>query len=385
MPSRDLQAVMEAAVDAIILMDHRGFVAAFNRSAERLFGYAAAEIVGQNISTLMPEPYRSQHDAYLERYEATRVPHIIGVGREVEAQRKDGTVFPAFLSVGQVAGSEPPRFVGMIRDITTERAALAALQAERDRAEAYRTAERDARQLQDRMTQVARMATLGEMASGIAHELNQPLSAIATYARACERFLSSPAPDLEESLSSVREIALEAIRAGEIIQRLRQIVSSAPAEHSSIDLNELVRDLSVLALADARVHRAQLDFELADGLAPVRGDRGQLQQLILSFVRNAIEALDGNPARERRITIRTEPFERSRIEVSVRDNGPGVPAHLADTLFAPFVTTKAHGTGLGLSISETIARAHGGTIGYRPLEPSGACFFVRLPIIEDPT
>jgi two-component system, LuxR family, sensor kinase FixL len=376
---------MEAAVDAIILMDHRGFVSAFNRSAERVFGYAAAEVVGQNVSTLMPEPYRSQHDAYLERYAVTRVPHIIGVGREVEALRKDGTVFPAFLSVGRVAGSEPPRFVGMIRDMTTERAALAALQAERDRAEAHREAERDARQFQDRMTQVARMATLGEMASGIAHELNQPLSAIATYARACERFLTSPAPDLEETLSSLKEIAFEAIRAGDIIKRLRQLVSSARAEPSSIDLNELVMDLSVLALADARVHGVQLHYELADGLAPVQGDRGQLQQLILSFVRNAIEALDGTPARDRRIVIRTEPFERSRVELSVRDNGPGVPAHLVDTLFAPFITTKPHGTGLGLSISETIARAHGGSTGHRPEKPSGACFFVRLPIIEDPT
>jgi two-component system, LuxR family, sensor kinase FixL len=383
MPSRDLQAVMEAAVDAIILMDHRGFVSAFNRSAERLFGYTTAEVVGRNISMLMPEPYRSQHDAYLERYAATQVPHIIGVGREVEALRKDGSVFPAFLSVGQVAGSDPPRFVGMIRDITTERAAVVALQAERDRAEAQRKAERDARQLQDRMTQVARMATLGEMASGIAHELNQPLSAIATYARACERFLTSSRPDLEETLSSVKEIALEAIRAGDIIKRLRQIVSSAPAEQSTIDLNALVRDLAVLTLADARVHGTLLDFELSPGLAPVRGNPAQLQQLILSFVRNAVEALEAVPATARRIVIRTQPHERGRIELSVSDNGPGVPSELVDKLFAPFVTTKTQGTGLGLAISETIARAHGGTIGYRPAESSGACFFVRLPIIEE--
>jgi two-component system sensor kinase FixL len=384
MPSRDLQAVMEAAVDAIILMDHRGFVSAFNRSAERLFGYTGAEMIGQNVRVLMPEPYRTEHDAYLERYAATRIPHIIGVGREVEAQRKDGTVFPAFLSVGQVAGSEPPRFIGMIRDITTERAALAALQAERDRAQAHQKSERDARQFQERMTQVARMATMGEMAAGIAHELNQPLSAIATYARACERFLAAPVPDLEETLSSVREIALEAMRAGDIIKRLRQIVSSSPSAHTAIDLNALVKDLSVLMLADARVHRTQLDFDLAPGLRPVRGDAAQLQQLILSFVRNAIEALESTPSGARRIVIRSAAHEGSHIELSVCDNGPGVPADLVDRLFAPFVTTKAQGTGLGLAISETIARAHGGTIGYRPLPDSGACFFVRLPIIEDP-
>jgi two-component system sensor kinase FixL len=376
---------MEAAVDAIILMDHRGFVAAFNRSAERLFGYSAAEMVGQNVTLLMPEPYRSQHDAYLERYLATGVAHIIGVGRDVEALRKDGTVFPAHLSVGRIAGSEPPRFVGMLRDITVERAALATLQAERDHAEARQKAEGDARALQDRITQVARMATMGEMAAGIAHELNQPLSAIATYARACERFLTNPTPDLEETLSSVKEIALEAIRAGDIIKRLRQIVSNGPSAQSRIDLNALVHDLSVLALADARVHRTQLDFELAPALAPVWGDPAQLQQVMLSFVRNAIEALEHKTSGERRIVLRTAPFERSRIELSVSDNGPGVPPELVEKLFAPFVTTKAQGTGLGLSISETIARAHGGSIGHRPVSPTGACFYIRLPIIEEGT
>jgi two-component system sensor kinase FixL len=383
MPSRDLQAVMEAAVDAIILMDHRGVVSDFNRSAERLFGYLAAEIIGQNIQVLMPEPYRSQHDAYLKRYEETHIPHIIGVGREVEAQRRDGSVFPAFLSVGRVADVDPPRFVGMIRDVTTEHQALATLQAERDRAEARQTAEQEARHFQERMTHVARLATMGEMAAGIAHELNQPLSAIATYARACERFLKSPVPDLEETLSSVQEIAQEAIRAGDIIQRLRQIVNRSPSEQAPTDLNSLVEGLAVLVQADARVHRTQIDFDLAPGLPQVQGDPAQLQQLILSLVRNAIEALESAPAANRRIIIRTVLCEGSDIELSVCDNGPGVPAEIAETLFAPFVTTKPEGTGLGLSISETIARAHGGTIGHRALTPSGACFCFRLPVIED--
>src|SRR6185295_17379870 len=225
MPARELQALMDAAVDAIILMDHRGIVSSFNRSAERLFGYSAAEVVGENVKMLMPEPYRSTHDTYLERYGATRIPHIIGVGREVEAQRKDGSTFPAFLSVGQVADTDPPRFVGMVHDVTTQRQAMATLQAERARAEARQSEAQAARHLQERMTHVARMATMGEMAAGIAHELNQPLSAIATYARACDRFLSAAEPDLEETRSSLREIAFEAHRAGDIIRRLRGIVS----------------------------------------------------------------------------------------------------------------------------------------------------------------
>jgi two-component system, LuxR family, sensor kinase FixL len=381
----DLQALMDAAVDAIVLMDHRGLVSAINRSAERLFGYTASEIVGQNVKALMPQPYRAAHDEYLARYEATRIPHIIGVGREVEAQRKDGTVFPAFVSVGQVAESNPPRFVGLIRDVTTERRALATLQAERDRAEARQTAEQDARRLQERMTHVARMATLGEMAAGIAHELNQPLSAIATYARACERFLSADEPDLEETHTSVHEIANEALRAGDIIRRLRQLMSSHPDEQSATDLNGLIEDLAVLARADARVHKTEISLDLAPQLPRVNGEPSQLQQMILSLVRNAIEALAEVPPGERRIEIRTARHLDSHVELSVCDNGPGVAPDMVDRLFTPFVTTKAQGTGLGLSISQTIVRAHGGTIGYRPLSPSGACFFVRIPVIEHHT
>ena len=385
MPANVLQAVMDAAVEAIILIDGRGTVSAFNRSAERLFGYTASEVLGRNVAVLMGEPYRSAHDDYLARYAETRIPHIIGVGREIEARRKDGSVFPAFLSVGEVAGDGPHRYVGLIRDVTIERQARATLEAERDRAEARQAEAQAARQLQERLTHVARMATMGEMAAGIAHELNQPLSAIATYARACDRFLSATEPDLEETRSSVREIANEAMRAGDIIRRLRQVMGGRASEQVATDVSALVDDLVVLAEADARVHKTRIQFELTRGLPRVRTDHAQLQQLILSLVRNAIEALADQPNGDRRVTVRTAPHLRSHVELSVSDNGPGVEPSIIDHLFAPFVTTKAQGTGLGLCISQTIARTHGGTIGYRPAEPAGACFYVRLPIIEDPT
>jgi two-component system sensor kinase FixL len=384
MHSSELQAVMDAAVDAVILVDHTGAITGFNRSAERLFGYSSQEVLGRNVSILMPEPYRSSHNDYISRYAESGIPHIIGIGREVEARRKDGTVFPAFLSVGQVAGATPPRFVGLIRDVTTERQALATLQAERDRAEAREAAEQDARRQQERLTHVSRMATLGEMAAGIAHEINQPLSAIATYARACERFLTSPEPDLEETLSSVREIAQEALRAGEIIRRLRQILASRPAEHVRIELNRLIEDLSVLTGADARVNQTLLRLELEPALPAVHGDPAQLQQLVLNLVRNAIEAVQATPPGAREITIRTTRNGSTHVEISVSDNGPGVEPAMVEKLFTPFATTKAQGTGLGLSMSQTIARVHGGTIGYRPRQEGGACFFVRLPTLEEP-
>src|SRR5450631_10474 len=167
MPSSELQAVMDAAVDAIVLIDQRGVIAAFNRSAERMFGYQAAEALGLNVSFLMPEPYRSSHDQYLQRYASTGIAHIIGTGREVEGMRRDGSVFPLHLSVGHIAGSEPARFVGILRDITGEQQARLRLQAERDRAAAGASAEQEARLTQERLMQISRMATLGEMAAGI--------------------------------------------------------------------------------------------------------------------------------------------------------------------------------------------------------------------------
>jgi two-component system, LuxR family, sensor kinase FixL len=384
MPHNAFQAIMDAAVEAIILIDRRGTVSAFNRSAERLFGYDAAEVLGHNVTLLMAEPFHSAHDDYLARYAETRIPHIIGVGREIEARRKDGSIFPAFLSVGEVAGDGPHRYVGMIRDVTIERQARATLEAERDRAEARQDEAQAARQLQERLTHVARMATMGEMAAGLAHELNQPLSAIATYARACDRFLSATEPDLEETRTSVREIANEAIRAGDIIRRLRQVMGGRASEHVATDISTLVDDVVVLAEADARVHRVRIQFELTRGLPLVRADPAQIQQLILSLVRNAVEAPASQAAAERDVIVRTARHLHAHVELSVSDNGRGVDPEIVDRLFAPFVTTKAQGTGLGLSISQTIARAHGGTIGYRPVEPTGACFYVRLPIIEDP-
>jgi two-component system, LuxR family, sensor kinase FixL len=383
MPSREIEALLDAAVDAVVMIDHRGTITVFNRSAERLFGYTEAEVLGQNVSVLMPAPWREEHDGYLERYARTGIPHIIGVGREIEGQRKDGSRFPAFLSVGRVAQSEPPRFVGFVRDVTTEKRALASIQAERDHAITRRREEQEARRLQERLTHVSRMATMGEMAAGIAHELNQPLSAIATYARACERFLKSPEPDLPETLSSLAEIGFEALRAGEIIRRLRQLVSTQPSEQVPTQVNDLVRDLSVLVQADARVHKTQIDLDLAPALPLVRADRAQLQQMVLSLARNAIEALADAGRTNRRVVVRTGLTPDGRVELSVCDNGPGVAPDMVDRLFMPFVTSKARGTGLGLAISQSIAQAHGGVVAYRANDPSGACFYARFSPVEE--
>jgi two-component system sensor kinase FixL len=486
----DNLAVMEAAVDAVVIIDHRGSILAVNNAACRMFGYRTDELLGENVKMLMPEPDRSGHDGYLARYLQTRQPKIIGVGREVTARRNDGTVFPVRLSVGRVPGASPPRFVGLLHDVTAEHEATAALKLERDRARAYlelhdsilleldphlrvreinsrgsellgapaneiigqewirficgdsererarlmfasalesgssrerefdcldmvgtphriywrcialRAAdgepagwlcsgadvteraqrEHHAHLAQDRLTRVARLATMGEMAAGVAHEVNQPLTAITTYARACERYLEQPVPDMAEVREAVREINAEGLRAGEIIRRLRQMVKvDAPDERSILDVNALIQELRSLLQSDARVHDAKLHIELAPRLPTVAGNPVHLQQVILNLTRNALEAMLEQTAGTRRVELTTTTTSAGDVEIRVSDNGPGIDASIADRLFDPFSTTKSSGTGLGLAISRTIVQSHGGTIGTRPTQPRGATFYVRLP------
>ena len=202
--------------------------------------------------------------------------------------------------------------------------------------------------------------------------------------RAAERCLEKPVPDLSQVREVVREINAEGLRAGEIIRRLRQMVrTDSPEEHAAEDVNVLVNEIHSLITADARVHDARLRVVLAKDLPRIIGNAVQLQQVVLNLLRNALEALHGNPAGTRNVEISTHKTPEGEVEIQVSDNGPGIDPSIADRLFEPFCTTKGSGTGLGLAISRTIANSHGGTIGTRPANPHGACFFLRLPVAED--
>ncbi len=359
--SKAAQALMEAAIDAIVVIDHRGTMIAVNEAARGMFGYRGDELLGANVSMLMPDPDRSAHDGYLQAYLSSAARHAIGKGREVVAKRKSGASFPAHLSVGLIPYSAPPRFVAFVRD---------------DSAQVQR--EEAARLAQSRLSSVSRLATLGEMAAGIAHELNQPLTAINAYARACERFATLPQPDLGELRGALREIGAEALRAGDIIRRMRQLLRVEPGEQTAVVANALIEELKVLVAADARLHGVQVNYRLASGGARVDADAVQLQHLLLNLVRNAFEALAAPASLPREIEITTDLVD-GEVEISVSDNGPGVLPAIADRMFDPFSTTKPNGTGLGLAISRTIAHAHGGRVDHRPVLPHGACFYVRLP------
>ncbi len=360
--AQELRALLDAAVDAVVVIDSRGHIETFNRAAEQMFGFAAAEILGQNVSLLMPEPHRSAHDDYLRRYHATGQARIIGIGREVQAQRRDGTMFPVSLAVGRVAGADPPRFVGFIRDISARVAA-----------------ERAALQAQERLTHVARLSTMGEMAAGLAHEINQPLAAITTYAQACQRLLDyGAAPDIADIRESLIQISRQALRAGEVIRRLRAFVANRDVRHEPIGCNRLLEDLVALARPDLRAHDVQLKLEVEPDLPDVMADAVQLQQVLINLFRNAIDATLQNGAAHGEITLRAVSV-LDGVEISVHDHGSGVEPGALAKLFNPFFTTKPHGTGLGLAISRTIVHAHGGKLAHRAEPDGGACFYFTLP------
>ncbi len=235
---------------------------------------------------------------------------------------------------------------------------------------------------QERLTRVARLAAMGEMASGIAHELNQPLTAIATYARACDHYLDSPGPNLGELREAVREIASEALRAGETIRQLRNMVRSDTDERIALDVNDLIEEMRTLLVADARLHGTDLNFALPHDLPQVSANGVQLQQVVLNLARNAFEALQDCPQGHRQVEITTEAGHGD-VEIRVSDNGPGIAPLIEDRLFDPFASTKGGGTGLGLAMSRTIVKSHGGTIGTRKKKPRGVTFYVRLPALEE--
>jgi two-component system, LuxR family, sensor kinase FixL len=233
--------------------------------------------------------------------------------------------------------------------------------------------------LHGRLLQVSRLATIGEMAAGVAHELNQPLTAISNYAHACKRLLERPRTDVAEVREALQQISEQTTRAADIIRRLRALAQNRQSAHTFFNINDLVAELHELLRTDAILHNVELSLDLATGLPAVSVDAGQVQHVILNFVRNSLEALAVSPASAPHIVIRTSATAHE-VELAVSDNGPGVAPEALHRVFDPFFSTKEQGTGLGLAISSSIARAHGGSVGCRPNPGGGACFFILLPI-----
>lgn len=362
-----LRSVIDTAPDAFVTIGPTGLVESFSPAAERMFGYAAADVIGRNVSLLMPEPYRSEHDGYLARYLATGERHIIGIGRTVTAAHESGRTFPIELAVGEVRSSGTRVFTGFIRDIS-ERVA----------------AEARTRTLQEELSHVGRLSAMGEIASAIVHELNQPLTAIANFGEAA-RSLVEAGDTSGRAASYIEKAVAQAHRASEMIRRLRAFVSRGTAEREPIAVNEVVREAVRLAIVGSADRQIATRFELAEGLPEVVADRIQVQQVVVNLIRNGIDAMldAGSPAPVLVVaTARVDDERGEAVRVTVTDSGPGV---LPGTeVFAAFVTTKTGGMGIGLSVSRSIVEAHGGRIWTEPAPGGGTAFAFTLPLAGVP-
>jgi two-component system sensor kinase FixL len=360
-----LRSILDTVPDATVVIDSKGIIQTFNRAAVRQFGYEEEEVTGRNVSMLMPQPYRGEHDSYIDRYLHTGERRIIGIDRVVVGQRKDGSTFPMKLAVGEMKSGEETFFTGFIRDLT-------------ERAESEARLE----EVQGELARLARINELGEMASTLAHELNQPLSAIANYVQGCNRLLHKFDGELAGRMrEALEETARQSLRAGQIIRHLREFVTRGETNRQPEDIRKLVEEAGALALVGSREAGIRTVFDFRAGTETVLVDRVQIQQVLINLMRNAVEAMRHSDRRELSVRI-LDAGEPGSVAIEVADTGPGLSEDVAQQLFKPFVTTKPGGMGVGLSISKRIVEAHGGAITMRRNEHGGATFHFTLPALD---
>jgi two-component system sensor kinase FixL len=359
-----LRSILDSVPDAMIVIDERGIIQSFSSAAERQFGWAADEAIGRNVSFLMPEPYLSAHDGYLSRYLTTGERRVIGVGRVVVGAHRDGSTFPMELSVGEMRSGDRRFFTGFVRDLTERQ-----------------QAERRFQDVQSELAHVSRLSAMGEMASALAHELNQPLSATANYIQGSLRLLAEEPIDKAVVGDALTMAGQQMFRAGDIIRRLRDFVSKGETERQIESLPKLLEEAGALAMVGAKDRGVRLQFDIPAGVEFVMVDKVQIQQVVLNLMRNAVEAMAESPQRDLVVSARAAPDDM--VVVSVSDSGSGLSAEVARQLFQPFVTTKKHGMGVGLSISRTIVEAHGGRIWAEGNPGQGTTFHFSVRAVQE--
>ena len=368
-----LRAILHTAVDAIVTIEASGVIESVNPAAERMFGYTRGEMIGRNVSMLMPAPWREEHDRHIARYLRTGEARIIGIGREMEAQRKDGSVFPVDLAVSEVRLPGRRLFTGIIRDLTERR-----------------EMEERARLRLEGAAHTARLLELGEMCSGIVHEVNQPLAAIVSFADGCLRMVRSGRAEpalIEDTLGRVAE---QGIRAGEILSRLRGLVRKEETRRGIFGLGEMIEEVLPLVDHERRRRGVRVEVEREPGLPAVSADRVHVEQILLNLLRNAFHAVEG--AEERRVRVTGATPGRGRgahtsasVCLVVEDSGPGIAPEQRERVFEPFYTTRPNGLGVGLAISRSLAERYGGRLRAEANDGGGARFVLELPCAAEDT
>jgi len=360
-----LRSILATVPDAMIIIDDKGLLLSFSAAAEKLFGYSESEVIGENVSMLMPSPDRERHDSYLSDYRRTGKPKIIGTGRVTTARHRNGNVFPIELSIGEARVDNRKIFTGFVHDITARRQTESRLQ-----------------DLQSELAHVGRLSEMSTLASSLAHELNQPLTAIASYCEGARDLLNGKLDEdrLETLREALTEAASQAVRAGEIVRRMRDFISRGETEYSVENLHRLITEANALALAGCRQYAIDVQVALDHSAESVFVDRIQIQQVLFNISRNAIDAMIDSPIRSLAISSVAEP--PGFVTVSIEDTGSGISDSVAAKLFQPFVTSKQSGMGIGLSICRTIVESHGGRIWFERAVGGGTIFRVTLPRAE---
>lgn len=348
-----LAAVVNGALDGIISIDDVGCILSFNPAASNLFGYSPEEVIGKNLNVLMPEPYRSQHDGYIRNYLLTGNTKIIGIGRQVEGQRKDGSIFPMELGVSAIEADKKRVFVGFIHDLT----------------------ERQKFETRSQELHANRLDMIENLAVGLAHEMKQPLSAINAYINAANRQLGGNAESVREILEKAAE---QTFRVADIMENLRQFVSRGTTTKTVYKLNEVVKHACEFTEALAKDKKVGTILKLDAGSDDVVINKVQIQQVIVNLKRNAIESMEESDKRE--LTITTSNPDQNNIRVDVADTGHGLPDDIKAKLFEPFGTPKPRGLGVGLAISRSIIDTHRGRIWAEANPGGGTIFSFILPV-----
>lgn len=366
MPNEDqiLQTVYDTSPDAIIVIDEKALIQSFNRTAEKMFGFSAPEVLGQNIKILMPPYFAVHHDGFVERYLKTGERRIIGIGRIVTGQRKDGSTFPIELSIGEAKTSTRRLFTGFIRDLTEKQ-----------------KVEQRVHELQEELIHAARLASLGEITSMVAHEVNQPLSASGTYLEVARELLNSTdKSDRAKGMKAIDQADAQIKRVGDTVRRIREFARKKTPEFALEDINRIIEEANAIAAVGSKARSIRTVFNLSPARPVTMVDRIQIQQVVMNLVRNSIDAMTGHNRRE--MILQSQLTDANQVEISVIDSGPGISDETAKKLFTPFVTTKKDGTGLGLAICRTIVEAHGGKLWHEKNRLEGAVFKFTLPMKE---
>ncbi len=345
------QAIVATMTEGCVTIDVAGTIESINEAALRLFGYTRDELVGGNVRRLMPASYGADHDSYLARYLKTGERRVIGIGREVVGRRKDGSEFPIDLSVGEGWLGGQRFFTAVLRDIS------------------------ERKELQSKLAQSERLAAVGELAAGVAHEVNNPINTIINCAQLIH--------DGDDPQANATVIAEEGQRIAEIVRDLLQFARDDRGKVQATSLAEVAGRTLRLLGDNWNRHGIKVVVDFPDGLPAAMARPQQLQQVLLNLLMNAKDALAdaGKPDRTIWLCGRTQG---DRVCLSVRDNGPGVPSQLGMRVFEPFVTTKRArgGTGLGLSVSKGIVESAGGALELHSRPGEGAEFVVSLPRAE---